>query len=517
VNPAAKLAAMGMFGLLTVWAAHPAGAEQQRPEYIARVALRLDFGTDPSQIYINWGPLSDRVRGPLAAPEFTEGDSHCAYAIAGFAVDGAGNIYISSFQHERVSDPEGGDYVDDSPLIKKFVPACGSRLAGALAMYTEPTDHIISFAVSPEGALFTYDGDRGVVAYDCDGRRLWSRSVRELGEFAQASKLGRAYVDPTPALCRLRAVEGPYLICSLTTARRAREATGVHPFLGVVLDRDGNFVAVLPTDQVAPDGRIYGGLPEYDDQGRVVRFPVRFYTPDGEVIEEIELALEAEGAELFDNIPWGVQECFIDAMGCIVVPYHARVVSDRFAYGSVLEAHSQENFLRYDLEGRFLEKWSFPGSPFEDLLESTIIGHDGNFYHLAIDDTGVNVIQYRPDFTYAALPEKPLYVSHLAAFRRHDTLYVRLREVAARTGARVVWQPQNHSAIVSRDERRFELRPGSEVASGLEGEIHSLGAPVLLRAERLWVPAARLADLLDLPLYTDKEDHVAYLAVRWNR
>jgi hypothetical protein len=462
-----------------------AHAQGKLPEYTARVVLRLDFGLEPDQIYINWGPFSDRVSGPLAAPEFT-GDGPAPSGPRCFAVDAAGDIYIS---HDRLNAPQ---------VIKKFAPAYASRLAGSLVMYTAPSEHMYNFVVSPQGIIFANDERLGVSRLDEEGRVLWSRSEEEMLAFFRQSPLAEGWKACSAGGGTL-AIRGPFVLCPVRAEGPPRgDGSGLltSHWFGVLLDGDGNFVAVLPTDDLAPDGRVYRIIPS--PWGREpLQLRLQFLNAEGEVVQDILPEVTLDGEDLFADCD-GVRDLFVDPQGGIVaVARSSMKVADRLAYGSILEAYTQLYFVRYDPEGRFLEKWSFPhwAALFLFPWHPTIIGHDGKIYHLAFDDTGVDVIQYAPGATSGS----SLPLEHLVAFRLHDTVYTRLRHLASECHGDLYWEDGGSAAVVTGDGRALSFQAASDLVLSDAGDSFSLGAPVQLFDGELWVPAPRVRPLLVAP------------------
>jgi hypothetical protein len=446
--------------------------------YFAAAVGRIEYGNQDSQVGVFWGAED-------ADPEGTRG----------LAVDAAGNIYLG--------DPLNGK-------VKKF-----SGRVQLLAVTEGTIQNLQSFAVDPNGDIYIFEGESRLTKFGQDGRRIWSRTLREILPDSDLTTAEKEFNTDIFSLLGSGISIAPSggAIAELIGGDLT---TGKSKSLGLQLDSDGRLVQILP------DFRIGGGTLWWSYEASMVddqpppSVLVKAYSDTGALVKTISLETGADGGIHFSGVRTGVHTVLPDQHGGVFVVTYVTAPQPIYLTPTV-KIGSDVVLNRFDGDGRFLEEWRLPASPFPGL--GIAVAPDGSLYHLRFDQAGADVVVYRrltqttakgPGVHLAGLKGRRVY--ELVSYRSGNTTFVSLAALAQRLGYRVTWNSKNGIAELARAGSRILFRTDRNIvlANGRESRLRG---KITLKQGRVWVPASEVASVLSLPLKLDKQQRIAFLVL----
>jgi len=332
------------------------------------------FGTPKQVTRILYGPHAEQI-GVSWAGGHGDGDNPYDLGPRGFAVDDRGDFYL-------------GDYV--SGAIKRFSPK------GQLLAVTEGLIiNLQSFWVSPTGDIYARNEDRSseVIRFDARGHRVWARTFREIVPQDELAHLEQQYGEKFPMGFSTEITAGPHgtimikTFGQLPTGRAGQE-------IGILISDAGQFIETRPYFGLK-SGEIWWQY-NIDEAGFTdgVAPPVtvKLYTEDGTVKQTISLDVRADTTRYQHMTKYSSVLLIPDQRnGTFLITLAPRKDPLKVTPTTLVKFDYVVD--RYNADGKFVERFSFPDGPFVATFRSNIaIGQDGKFYYMRYDSKGFDAM-----------------------------------------------------------------------------------------------------------------------------
>jgi hypothetical protein len=327
---------------------------------------------------------------------------------AGYDTDGR-PYYSDAPNAECIRDPyvasNGDVWVVDGREIKRF----SASLGGALAMYLQ-VPGLQNYGVAPDGSVVVsyrssdWFAPSSVAKHDPSGKRVWSRSYTEVLDFFREDPSVQD-LEVAAGLVEVADIAGDgSILCVFSVSPKQRPPDvprSPHAqFAGVVLDMDGQLVRTTRARGIDSHGRFFHRIVEH---GEPLKSRLVFYDSADNLLAEWRVAPELASWMLPEEARQGTASLRPLGAGNVVFTWPGKREVPFFSvFSEGLHISSTDwVFTIFTKEGRFLEQWRFPFTPFVD-TPGALIGADGRIYRFEYDDTGVDLLCYGPIGSLAA-------------------------------------------------------------------------------------------------------------------
>ncbi len=381
-------------GCLLVLLGSPAVQGAGTLKYKRNVLCRVEFGDEYYNVKVWWGfrPGDPRIGKDMG------GDPA---ALEGFMVDRRRFIYLG-----------------DSGQVKKFVSPGVCR--GVTQKMISPREddvvewpylafyngrmHLTSFTVDDKRHLHViHSAGRLWSKFDATGRHLWSKRISDIFPYSDTEQVFNSYGLKLSSddihISRIFSGPDKKLYCEIHV-KGSSGRWSVRSALGVC-NTEGESLKILTPRQWHLESQAQrrialGRGAELDlDSGKVTSYAKGGFTR--------EVVLEMDSPSLKDvkferqYYPQQMWAVFVDSKGRIYLKGKApRKKPHIYTYWTSVD--TDDVIAVFDSNGRLMKQFRFPKSPFskEAYANELAVDADGTIYHMAYDEMGVSIVEYRP-------------------------------------------------------------------------------------------------------------------------